>query len=81
MDTLRLHSKESSNIFVVRESSRETHQTNHRLSGLNLTKRARHDRLQNWPTVVVKQMDLINNDQPYELCVGSLATFACNNMY
>ena len=62
--------------FVVGKGRTEPDETNELLRGLDLPHRARDDRFQHRPAVIVEKVDLINDDQFHQLRVRAIAGLA-----
>ena len=62
--------------FVVGKCRTESDETNELLRGLDLPHRARDDRLQHRPAIIVEKVDLINDDQFHQLRVRAIAGLA-----
>ena len=58
------HLEEERDVCIVGQGSREADDPDHLLRRLDEAERARHERLDDGPSVVVEQMDLVNDEQP-----------------
>mmetsp|Transcript_51147 Transcript_51147/g.84810 ORF Transcript_51147/g.84810 Transcript_51147/m.84810 type:complete len:257 (+) Transcript_51147:474-1244(+) len=77
---LRVHSQESCHVLIVGESGRQTDHSNHLLGRLNLPNCSRHYRFEHRPSVVVQQVDFVNNHELDELRVGAIAALSGNDV-
>ena len=77
---VRFDPEKCSNVFVIRQGRTQPDQSNHFLRRLDLPDCAADDGLEDWPSLVVKKVNLINNDQLHELGVGTVAALAGHNV-
>lgn len=73
---VRGHAQERRHVAVVGQRRRNAHQAHALLAQLLRAQRARDDGFEHRATLVVQQVDLVHDDQPHELRVGTLAGLA-----
>ena len=66
--------QEHSHVLVVGQSGGEPHQPDLLLGGLDVPDAPGHQGLQHWASLVMEQVDLVEDDQPDQLSVGPLAS-------
>ena len=71
--SLWVHPQEGCNVLVIGQSCTESNYSHEFRCLLNLSNGSSNDCFENWTSGIMQQVDLINDDQLYEVDVGSLA--------
>lgn len=72
--------KERGDVLVVWKGSRESDETAFIVILLHLSDGSDDDRLEDWATVIVKQVDLVNDKESHHLVVSSFTAFSSHNV-
>eukprot|EP00123_Amoebidium_parasiticum_P015485 comp22998_c0_seq1/m.36625 comp22998_c0_seq1/g.36625 ORF comp22998_c0_seq1/g.36625 comp22998_c0_seq1/m.36625 type:complete len:337 (+) comp22998_c0_seq1:3951-4961(+) len=75
-----LHAQERGHILVVGQRGTQTNKTGKLLCGLYCPDSSCHDSLQNWSSVVMQQVDLVDYDQSHKLGEALVSALARNNV-
>ena len=77
---LWIRADEGSHVFEIGESSTKSYDANRVSSLLDLANCSADNALQNRPSVVMKQMNLVYNDQAHEICIAGVGSFASDDI-
>jgi len=72
--------EEAETDLIIRQCGWQSQQSNVFLRRFHLSNRSGDEALDDWTAVVVKKVDLVEDDEADELCEGSLGTLACHDV-